>query len=49
MKQFLNKFKFDYPIPSDLISLKTDETLTDKDYLELILESKKIKPKKKNK
>ena len=46
VKQFLNKFKFDYPIPSDLISLKTDETLTDKDYLELILESKKIKPKK---
>ena len=46
-KQFLNKFNIDYtPIPQTTMSLKTDRTTTDKSDLELIWDSKKIKPKK---
>ena len=46
-KQFLNKFNIDYnPIPQTTISLKTERTSTDKSDLELIWDSKKIKPKK---
>ena len=47
-KQFLNKFKFNYhqPIPQSMIPILTDKISNDKSDLELILESKKIKPKK---
>jgi len=47
-KQFLNKFKFNYhqPIPQSMIPILTDKISKDKSDLELILESKKIKPKK---
>ena len=47
-KQFLNKFKFNYPIPNNLTSLKKEDINNIKSDLELILESKKIKPKKNN-
>ena len=48
-KQFINKFKFVYnsiPLTQPLMTIKTDTTSTDKSDLELIWDSKKIKPKK---
>ena len=46
-KQFLNKFNINYnSIPQTMATLKEDRLSTDKSDLELIWDSKKIKPKK---
>ena len=46
-KQFINKLKYYYnPIPQPLLTIKTDTSSTDKSDIELIWDSKKIKPKK---
>ena len=45
-KIFLNKFKFNDSIPQTTIDFKTNKSTKGKSDLELILDSKKIKPKK---